>query len=160
MEASIFFGSILIVFVISLIFKKRFGLMGLGLCAGYILNEFAKNSIVKLLGGFSVNGYMLGSDVIQLLIVISPMLVLLFFSKKCKNHILRIVNSLAVAVLSAAFTVSIFSFSNSNLFSYEYDVYNFINSYRSLIIVAGITYSIVDIVLSQSFLRTDKHDRR
>lgn len=160
MQVSLYLGTVLAVLITTFILNKRYGLAGLGLCGGYLINEFFGNNINGFLQSFSVRGYTLNSEFIHLLILVIPMILMMIFSKKAGGIVMRIISTTVIGIFFVAVSSQIIASGTSDMLSFEKDALNFIINYRSAIISICVVACVIDAIVSQSISKFDKHARR
>lgn len=151
MNTLVVFAVLLIVlFALAFITKRRFGVLGLALCAGVILSAGWATTItpwVEAQGVSFVSPPL--SAVVAALLTLLPALLLLFSGPTYSNKVQRIVGSAAFALLASVFLLGplgealVWDQGSSQ-------VYQFLTSSGNVIIVAGIAMAIADILMTQS----------
>ena len=143
-------------FALAYLTKRRFGVLGLSLCAGALLSSSWTSSLtpwVESQGIVFVSPPL--SAVVSTLLILGPSLLLLFSGPTYNNQIQRIVGSLAFALLSFVFLLQPIGvalvFDESGL-----RAYNAIHENSDLIIVVGILVALGDILIT----RHPKHAKK
>lgn len=136
-----------ILFVTTYITRRRFGVLGLALCAGYLLSIMwatEVNSLVRELIGIDTPTPSLTS-LVAVSLVLSPAILVLLGGPVYHKKTQRLIGSVAFAVLAAAFMLT--PLGNSvNFDSTSKTVYKFLSDNRDMIITAGIGYAFYDLM--------------
>lgn len=145
-----------VLFALSFISKRRFGLIGLALAAGSVLSSIWEDpaSLIVSSLGIVQNGPMTTAVTLSLLTVI-PAIVLLFHGHSHTAKPIRIVSSLLFAVVGTAFLLEPLRYAIDTGGS-SLDFYNTIHSYKDLIIGVGMVLAILDLF----FTKPPKHDKK
>lgn len=127
--------------------RRRFGVLGLALCAGYLLSIMwatETNSLVRDLIGIDTPAPSLTS-LVTVSLVLTPAILMLFRGPVYHKKTQRLIGSAAFAVLAAAFMLT--PLGNSvNFDSMSKTVYKILSDNRDLIITAGIGYALYDLM--------------
>ena len=143
-------------FALAYITKRRFGVLGLALCAGSLLSASWTSTLtpwVESQGIVFVSPPL--SAVVSTLLILGPALLLLFGGPTYAGQLQRIAGAIAFAVLSFVFLLQpigiafVFDDSTSQL-------YTSIQQSSNLIVVAGILGALGDILIT----RTPHHSKK
>jgi hypothetical protein len=143
-------------FVLAYFTRRRFGVLGLALCAGSILSASWASTLtpwIESQGVYIVSPPL--SAVVSGLLILGPALLLLFSGPTYAQHWQRILGSLAFAGLAFVFLLRpigdavIFDAASSQM-------YDAVQKGSSLIIVLGIVVALVDIFIT----RTPHHHKK
>jgi len=150
MNALVFLALLLVsLFVMSYFTKRRFGVLGLALCAGALLSTSWTATLtpwVESQGIIFVTPPL--SAVVSTLLILGPSILLLFSGPTYSGQLQRIIGSVAYAVLSFVFLLqpvaTAFVFDETGL-----QIYNAFYANANLIIVAGILLALADILMTR-----------
>lgn len=151
--------AMLLVIIIAILFatayftKRRFGVLGLALCAGSLLAGMWTADVTPLVqkAGLQLLSPPL-TTVVAVVLVLIPA-VLLFFSGPSYKHIWqRIIGAAAFALLATAFLLVPLG-TGLNLDDTTQEYYDFLVNNRNVIITAAIGYALIDILM----LKTPRH---
>ncbi len=133
-----------ILFVFAYLTRRRFGVLGLALCAGYLLSTTWTDTVTPWVEGAGVELYAppLASVVAAVLVLVPPVL-LLFSGPVSHGKWQRLISALAFTLLATAFLLGPLG-SSLILHSTSLDVYNFLINNRSAIITIAIIYALYD----------------
>lgn len=143
-------------FVMSYLTKRRFGVLGLALCAGSLLSASWTSTLtpwVESQGVVFVSPPL--SAVVSTLLILGPALLLLFSGPTYSSQIQRIAGAVAFSVLAFVFLLQpigiAFVFDDSTS-----QVYNTVQQSSNLLIVLGILAALGDILIT----RTPHHGKK
>jgi hypothetical protein len=143
-------------FTLAYFTRRRFGVLGLALCAGYLLSiMWADNAttFVRDLIGIDTPMPILANAVTALLVV-APTALVLFRSPTYHKKRQRLIGATVFALLTVAFILT--PLSNSvNFDDASKKVYTILNDNRNMIITAGIAYALYDLMT----FRTPKKEK-
>jgi hypothetical protein len=157
MNALIVFVILLVaLFAVVYIPKRRFGVLGLALCAGSLLSASWTSTLTPWVAsqGVSVVAPPLSSIVAALLILLPPAL-LVFSGPTYSSSLQRLVGSIAFAALALVFLLQPLG-SALVLDSFGAQAYNVLRGSSNVITVAGIALALVDIWMT----RTPHHGKK
>lgn len=137
----------LIFFLLSFFTKRRFGLLGLGLAAGVLLNQLIGDIITPAVEALNVNFAPLSShDVVTIVITVLPSLLLMIVGPTKNVKTYRIASSFIYALTAT----TLIAFPLTTAFPIEEpavrNIVSFIDSSQLLILTFGIIIAIVDIL--------------
>ena len=137
-------------FAVAYITKRRFGVLGLALCAGSILSIAWANSLTPWIQsqGISVVAPPLGS-VVSTLLVLAPALLLLFSGPTYSSNVQRVIGSAAFAILALMFLLQPIGIALV-LDSTGTDIYAALSDNSSGIIAFGIVLALGDMLMTRS----------
>lgn len=159
--ALVFAGLAVVLFTISFLSKRRFGLLGLALTAGATLSVIWYDDASRVI---SVTGLVpvgpITNAVALSLVVLMPAIVLLFHGYAYKDMFSRIVGSLLFTVLALAFLVEPIGFAlpleGTSAYIYEQAV-----NYKDIVISVGVVLAIVDLFFTKpAHLAEKSHKKR
>lgn len=135
-------------FAIAYFTRRRFGVLGLALCAGYLLSTMWADDTTTLLRdlvGIDTPMPMLANIVTASLVVLPAVLLLIrgpVYHKKRQ----RLIGAAAFAVLATSFMLT--PLGNSiNFDDTSEKVYRVISENRDLIVAAGVAYALYDLMI-------------
>jgi len=157
MNALLILGGIaILLFVVALFSKRRFGVLGLALAAGSVLSTVwdSTASLMVAFIGIVPKG-MITVAVTQALVVVGPAIVLLFHGVTYKTMAARVVGSFLFVCLAITFLITplapiVATNDTAN------QVVHWIEDYRSILISTGLVLAVADLLLTKSSL---KHER-
>ena len=143
-------------FVLAYITKRRFGVLGLALCAGSLLSASWTSTLtpwIESQGVVFVSPPL--SAVVSTLLILGPALLLLFSGPTYSSQLQRIVGAAAFALLAFVFLLQpigiAFVFNESTS-----QIYNTVQQSSNLIIVIGILAALGDILITRTPRRRKK----
>lgn len=148
LTVAIFVAILVVLFSAAFVAKRRFGLLGLALTAGWVLSDIWKYDAGLLFSIFGVPVNPLSTAVILCLIVMLPAIVLLFHGYTYKMMAARIIGSLFFAILALAFLVDPIGHALAPD-GIGLDVYNWLMANRLTIIGLGVTLAVVDLFFTK-----------
>lgn len=133
--------------------RRRFGVLGLALAAGFILSSLWAADVTPLVreAGVELLSPPLAS-VVAASLVLLPAIILLFAGPKYSKRLPRVIGSVAFALLAAALLLPSL-YSGLVLDANGKQVYDLLNENRNYIITAAIAYALFDILT----IKTPKH---
>lgn len=144
-----------LLFALTYFTKRRFGVLGLALCAGFLISEMWTGDVTPFIrgAGFELFTPPLAS-VVAACLVLLPAVVLLMNGPTYHRKTQRLLGAGMFALLATALLLGILG-DALTLDETGQTVYNILDHNRSLIITAGIAYALYDVLI----LRTPKHSR-
>ena len=143
-------------FALAYLTKRRFGVLGLALCAGSLLSASWATTLTPWVQSRGIDFVSPPlSAVVSALLILGPALLLLFSGPTYSGRLQRIAGAAAFAVLAFVFLLQpigaafVFNDSTSQL-------YNVVQQNSNLITVAGILAALGDILIT----RTPHHGRK
>lgn len=135
-------------FAASFLSKRRFGLLGLGLAAGAMLNDIWGNAILNfvLSHGSPLGDYT--SVVVASAVILLPSIALLFHGYTYDSKLSRGISSALFAALALAFLIQPFG-QISGLSGTSLTIYNLFVDQKTLIVGATLAIAVVDIFLTK-----------
>ncbi|MCA9340803.1 MAG: hypothetical protein KDA17_07855 [Candidatus Saccharibacteria bacterium] len=148
---------IAVLFAITYITRRRFGVLGLALCAGYLLSSMWTADVTPWIEGadFALLAPPLSSVVAATLVLLPPVLLLLFGGPTYNGPLLRLIGAAAFALLATSFLLDPLG-SSLTLDDTGMKIYQFLSDNKSFIITGTIGYALYDIAI----MRTPKKDKR
>lgn len=137
---------IAILFAVAYFTKRRFGILGLALCAGALLSEMWTTTITPLIRDAGVQ--LLTPPlamVVAVGLILLPAIVLLFNGPKYSKLTHRIVGAVAFALLATSFLLVPLG-TGLVLDDTTQEYYDFLVDNRNIIITAAIVYALFDII--------------
>jgi hypothetical protein len=136
-------------FALAYMTKRRFGVLGLALCAGALLSSSWGATLtpwVESQGVYFVAPPL--SSIVAALLILGPSILLLFSGPTYSSHLQRILGSAAYAVLALVFLLqpiaTAFVFDEAGL-----KLYNTVFGVSNIIIVIGILLALGDILITR-----------
>ena len=144
--------ALFLLFIIAILFatayltKRRFGVLGLALCAGSLLSTMWTGEVTPLIqdAGLRLLTPPLAT-VVAVVLVLLPAVLLLFNGPTYKRLWQRIIGAAAFALLATSFLLVPLG-TGLVLDDTTQEYYNFLVDNRNIIITAAIAYAIFDIV--------------
>jgi hypothetical protein len=151
MKATLVFTVLLLVlFVAAYMTRRRFGVLGLALCAGLLLSNTwgqGATAIVEQQGIQLVSPPL--SAVVSGILTLGPALLLLFSGPTYNKQSMRIIGAILFAVF--AFTLMLGVLGSSLAFDdFSFGIYRTLSSLSRVIIIAGIAVALGDLLLIHS----------
>lgn len=145
-----------LLFATTYIMKRHYGVLGLALCAGYLLAAMWTNDIVSFIQGAGI--YILIpplASLVTAVVVILPAVPLLFSGPVYHTQWQRLLGALAFALLATSFLLS--SLGNwLDLDTTGKSVYDVLVHNRNMIITAAIAYALYDVFMLKNPKVKDK----
>ncbi len=143
---------VVVLFAVTYITKRRFGVLGLALCAGYLISEMWTADVTPFVrgAGFDLLSPPL-SSVVAAFLVLVPAVLLLFSGPTYSRHWQRLLGAGFFALLATSFILGPLG-TALNLDESGQAIYTFLSDNKTFIITAGIAYAIYDVLT----LRTPK----
>lgn len=148
-----------ILFIAAFIAKRRFGLLGLALAAGYILSDVWGYEAGLLVGFLGININAFSVSLTMMLITVLPAIILLFHGYTYKSFLIRIIGAGLFALLAMAFLAEPLG-RIVVIQGLGASVYGWLLSSKSLIIGIGLPLAVVDLFFSRpvsSLEKSSKH---
>lgn len=154
--ALVFIGTLVILFALAYITKRRFGVLGLALAAGAMLSDLWADKLTPLVAraGVTIDHPPL-LTVVSVALVLLPALLLLFSGPSYHKMPLRFASALLFAALATALLVEPLG-SSFALTGQGEQVYQFFVDNRVYIVTAGLVLALLDILATH----TPRHHRR
>lgn len=150
-----------VLFLLSFLTKRKFGVLGLGLAAGSLLALHWTGTLTPFIEkqGITIAVPPL-SIVVQSALILAPPMVLLAGGPTYSKMLWRVLGSLAFASLALAFLRASIG-ASLKLEGPGLTAYNYLKEYESLIIVIGLVAAIVDMFLTRKVAKGkgDKHKK-
>lgn len=148
---------ILLLFAVTYITRRRFGVLGLALCAGYLLSTMWTADVTPWIEGAGIQLMTppLSSVVAAALVLMPPVLLLIFGGPTYNGPLLRLIGAAAFALLATSFLLGPLG-SSLVLDESGMKIYQVLVNNKSFIITATIAYALYDIIT----MRTPKKDKK
>jgi len=147
-----------VLFFAAFVTKRRFGLLGLALSAGSLLSGIWGYDIGLAASGFGVPLTPITTAITMSIIVLLPPAILLFHGYSYKNQIARIAGAVMFTLLALAFLIEPLGRVLMPT-GFGSDVYNWLVTYRTLIIGAGLIFAVIDLFLTKPAHFSDKKSK-
>ncbi|MCA9338449.1 hypothetical protein KC949_02725 [Candidatus Saccharibacteria bacterium] len=135
-----------ILFVVTYFTRRRFGVLGLALCAGYLLETMWTSQVTPWLEGAGVELISPPlASVVSAVLVLLPAVLLFLSGPASHGKVLRVLNAAVFALLATSFLIDSFG-SNLVLDSTGEQIYRFLTDNKSFIITGAIVYALYDIL--------------
>lgn len=135
--------------------KRRYGVLGLALCAGYILSTMWTDDVTPFVREAGIN--LLApplTNVVGVCLVLLPVVLLLFSGPTYAKRLPRIIGAAAFALLATSFMIGVFG-TGLNLDASGQQIYRVLVENRNYIITAAIAYAIFDILILKTPKKKD-----
>ncbi|QHN43169.1 hypothetical protein GII36_04955 [Candidatus Mycosynbacter amalyticus] len=151
MEVAVIVGAIvLLLFVFAYMTKRRFGVLGLALAAGYVLSKLWETSIADLVSNSGIELEMVSPVTLATLaVILLPSVVLLFGGPTYKTKRGRLIGSLLYAVLAVVFSLDALQYTLV-LMGPGKQVFDFLVQYQQIILTGALAGAVVDIMHARS----------
>lgn len=144
---------LILLFSAAFVAKRRFGLLGLALTAGWVLSDIWQYDAGLLFSIFGVPINPISTAVILCIIVLLPAIVLLFHGYAYKLTLARVFGSLLFAVLALAFLVEPIGHALTPD-GLGLDVYSWLMNNRFTIIGLGVILAVLDLFFTKPVSNT------
>lgn len=148
---------IALLFAVTYITRRRFGVLGLALCAGYLLSTMWTADVTPWIEGAGIQLMTppLSSVVAAALVLMPPVLLLIFGGPTYNGPLLRLIGAAAFALLATSFLLG--PLGNSLILDESgMKIYQVLVNNKSFIITVTIAYALYDIIT----MRTPKKDKK
>lgn len=144
----IIIGIAVALFLLAFVTKRRFGVLGLGLAAGVVLSQLWAVTLAAMLQGQGVPVSPLSySTVAQLVIMLTPPLLLMIGGPWYHNLKGRLLGSLLFAVFATLFVVAPIM-RDFVVAGDTSPVFEFIAQWQNVLIALGVALAIIDMLLA------------
>ncbi len=137
-----------LLFISAFLSKRRFGLLGLSLAAGYVLSTLWAQYAGEIMGFFGMARASSTESLVGVLLILFPVLVTLFHGYSYNSFIGRLFGALAFAILAVAFLSGPLSYAFVNTGQMSGFV-SFFESYKDYIIGIGLIVAVLDLFFSK-----------
>lgn len=149
MTIVILIGIALALFALAFVTKRRFGVLGLGLTAGVILQQLLGATVADLFESQGVPIEPLSySTAAQIFLIILPPLVLLAGGPKYHDNRGAIIGSLAFSLLATLFILGPLTRDLPTLDEGVKVVLDFIAEWRNVLVAGGVIAAVIDMFLA------------
>lgn len=133
-------------FALAYFSRRRFGTLGLALCAGFLLSTMWTADVTPLIrkAGIVFSSPPL-SSVVAAVLILTPAIVLMLGGPTYRKHGHRIIAAIAFALLATAFLLSPLG-SSINLDDKTQQIYRFLFDNRNVVITVAVVYALFDVV--------------
>ena len=162
MEVAIIIGiAALALFALAYVTKRRFGVLGLALAAGYVLSRLWEQDIPLLVDRIGIEFEAASSvTVVTLLVILLPSIALLFGGPTYKTKRGRLIGSALYAVLAVVFSLGALEYSLV-LMGQGREVFEFLLANQQYILTIALAGAVVDIMHARSSSGSgEKHDKK
>lgn len=153
--AIVYLAVLIILFVLSYLTKRRFGVLGLALAAGAMLSDLWARQLTPVVRstGFEIVAPPLAT-LVAVSLVLLPAILLLFSGPSYYNRAERIIGALLFAALATALLIEPLG-SGLVLQGQGKEVYDWFYANRVYIVTLGLVAALVDLL----FAKTPKHKK-
>ncbi|HPF30974.1 MAG TPA: hypothetical protein PLO25_01515 [Candidatus Saccharibacteria bacterium] len=147
-----------VLFVSAYISRRRFGLLGLALSAGYILSDLWQYDAGIIAGIIGISNSTYSSALILSAITLLPAVLLLFHGYAYRTFIGRLIGASLFTLLALTFLIDPLS----HMIAIKDDVssiYSWLVNNREVIIGSGLTVSVIDLFMTKPVHLADKKRR-
>lgn len=137
-------------FAMTYVTRRRFGVLGLALCAGYLISEMWTAQVTPFIRGA---GFELLSPPLSSLVaaglVLAPAVLLLFSGPTYTKRLQRLIGAGIFAVLATSFLLGPLGMAlnlDPTVDDTAFSIYTFLSDNTTLIITAGIVYALYDVL--------------
>lgn len=144
-----------LLFALTYVTRRRFGVLGLALCAGFLISEMWTDAVTPWVegAGFQLFSPPL-SSVVAACLVLTPAVLLLFSGPTYSKKAQRLIGAAVFALLAASFLLTPLG-GALKLDETGQMIYSFLVENKTFIITAGIAYALYDILT----MKTPKRDK-
>lgn len=152
---------VLVLFVFAYVTKRRFGVLGLALAAGYVLSKLWETNIADYVASSGIEFDAVSPvTLVTLIVILLPSIVLLFGGPTYKSKRGRLIGSLLYAVLAVVFSLDALQYTLV-LIGPGKEVFDLLVQYQQVILTAALAGAIVDIMHARSSgTGGEKHDKK
>lgn len=158
MPALIYLALLIGLFVAAFVMKRRFGLLGLALAAGYMLSSIWGYDAGLVAGVFSVQFTPLSSAIVSCIVILLPAVLLLFHGNTYKTIVGRVIGAALFAVLAMAFLIEPLSHVIV-VQGFGSNVFYWLLANKNTLIGIGLVAAIIDLFLTKPAHSSDKHHK-
>ncbi len=137
-----------LLFISAFLSKRRFGLLGLSLSAGYVLSVLWAQYAGNILGFLGVERSSSTESLVGVLLILFPVLITLLHGYTYSTNTGRLLGSISFAFLAVAFLSGPLSYAFVNTGSMSGFV-AFFESYKDYIIAVGVIVAVLDLLMSK-----------
>lgn len=151
----------LVLFALAYATKRRFGVLGLALAAGYVLSRLWEQDIPTLVSSTGIEFEAVSPVTIAtLLVILLPSIVLLFGGPTYKTKRGRLIGSVLYAVLAIVFSLGALEYSLV-LMGQGREVFEFLLANQQYILTLALAGAVIDIMHARSSSASaEKHDKK
>ena len=156
----VFIGLLIVLFAVSFISRRRFGLLGLALAAGATLSTIWSYDAGLVISstGLVPSGPITNAVALSIVVLLPP-IVLLFHGYAYKDMISRIIGSLMFAILALAFLLEPIGFALPLSGTSAYLYHQALN-YKDVVISVGVILAVVDLFFTKPAHLAEKHSKK
>ena len=156
----VFIGLLIVLFAVSFISRRRFGLLGLALAAGATLSTIWSYDAGLVISstGLVPSGPITNAVALSIVVLLPP-IVLLFHGYAYKDMISRIIGSLMFAILALAFLLEPNGFALPLSGTSAYLYHQALN-YKDVVISVGVILAVVDLFFTKPAHLAEKHSKK
>lgn len=156
----VFIGLVIVLFALSFISKRRFGLLGLALTAGATLSTMWSYDAGLVISstGLVPSGPITNAVALSLVVLLPP-IVLLFHGYAYKAMFSRIIGSILFAVLALAFLLEPIGFALPLSGTSAYLYHQALN-YKDIVISVGVILAIADLFFTKPAHLAEKSSKK
>ncbi len=160
MSVVIIFAAIaLVLFGLSFMTRRRFGLLGLALAAGSILSNLWGDNASFVVSAIGIRSSPLTTAITLSVIVLLPSVLLLFHGYAYKNIVGRAIGALMFTLLALAFLIQPLGYALT-LQGFGANAYTWLVQNKDLIISLGMISAVVDLFFTKPAHLSEKKSRR
>lgn len=149
----------IVLFVAAFVTKRRFGVLGLALAAGYVLSQLWREQIPQLVDMVGVESDAISPVTLATLsVIVLPSAVLFFGGPVCRTKRGRLVGSLLYAVLAVVFSLEALEHTLV-LMGPGKHVFDMLVEFRPYILTLALVLSVVDVMHAHTTVG-EKHDKK
>jgi hypothetical protein len=148
-----------ILFIAAFITRRRFGLLGLALAAGSLLNGIWGYEAGLVAGVFNAPTTPVANAAISCIVILLPAVLLLFHGDKYKSLIGRVIGALLFTLLAMAFLIEPLSHALI-LQGFGSDVYSWLANNSMSVIGVGLILAIIDLFLTRPGHEHSDHHKK
>lgn len=162
MEVAIIIGFVvLLLFVFAYTTRRRFGVLGLALAAGYVLSKLWETNISEFVSTSGIEFDAVSPvTLVTLVVILLPSVVLLFGGPTYKTRRGRLIGSSLYAVLAVVFSLDALQYTLV-LIGPGKQVFDILVQYQQFILTAALAGAVLDIMHARSSGGGgEKHDKK
>jgi len=149
MQISLLYSGIAIcLFILAVLFNRRFGLLGLGLAVGLVLSDIWTDWLLDLAKQSNIIIEPYAPTLLKVMIILTPVLIFLFKGFSYKGLIGRFIGAGMFVVLAIAFLIKPLSYFWA-IQGVGDVIFNFILEKRTIIMGIGLLFAVADFFIAK-----------
>ena len=148
-----------VLFAVTFVTKRRFGVLGMALAAGYVLSKLWESAIADFMTRSGIEVSLISPVTLaSLLVILLPSLVLLFGGPTYKTKRGRLIGSLLYTILAILFSLDALQYTLV-LMGPSKQVFDTLVQYQQYILTVALVIAVVDIMQARTSAGGEKHPK-